>query len=157
MIHCHRIRVISSCMGHGEVPPFLVCKPLHIRNRSEALGSNLVKKSKSSPPQVAEDFNQNISLLLLSALYFWFDKPTCRLLVPVRWSERYHKAAQSTLVPDYKTTKCKKWQFESIQVNTKKMMSLCYWNTPSHKDGQEPSRKYLMHYNPIGLSTKNVL
>ena len=56
-IHCHRIRVISNCMGHGEVPPLPVCKSLHIRNRLEAFGNNLVQKFKSSHPQIAEDFN----------------------------------------------------------------------------------------------------
>ena len=40
-----RVRVTSSwgCVGYGEVPSLLVHKPLHLRNRSEAPGSNLFK------------------------------------------------------------------------------------------------------------------
>ena len=42
---------------------------------------------------------------------------TCWLLVPIGRSERYHKASQITLVPDYKPAKCKKWQFESTKIS----------------------------------------
>ena len=40
----HRFRVISSCVGHGEVSSLLVCKLLHLGNRPEASRSDLVKK-----------------------------------------------------------------------------------------------------------------
>ena len=47
-----RIRVIGCCAGHGEISPFLVHKPLHIKKRSEDFGSNLVQESKSSHPRL---------------------------------------------------------------------------------------------------------
>ena len=85
---CHIIRVITCCVGHGEISPFLVCKPLYIRNRPETFRSNLIQEFKSSYPKIAEDFNQNFSISLHSVLHSWFDNPTCWLLVPVRRTER---------------------------------------------------------------------
>ena len=38
------LRVTNSYVGHGEISTLLVCKPLHLRNRPETSGSNLVKK-----------------------------------------------------------------------------------------------------------------
>ena len=44
--------VISSCMGHGEVSPLLVCKPLYIWNRPETIRSYSIQKPQSSNPRL---------------------------------------------------------------------------------------------------------
>ena len=48
----HRVRVISSLMGHGEVLPLLVCMPLHLENRSEALEAVLSKSINQATPRL---------------------------------------------------------------------------------------------------------
>ena len=49
---CHRVRVTSSCGGHGEVSPLLTCKPLHLRNRPDVSGSSLVKSINQATPRL---------------------------------------------------------------------------------------------------------
>ena len=47
----------AAWVGNGEIPSLLICKPLHSRNRSKAIGGHLIQKLKSSNAKAAENFN----------------------------------------------------------------------------------------------------
>ena len=84
------IESLVSCMDHGEVSSLLVHKPLHIRNRQEAIRSYLIKKHQPSNPMAAKNLNKIISLPLYCPLYTRHHKSTCQLLVKTRRPERHN-------------------------------------------------------------------
>ena len=43
-ICCHRVRSLSSSMGDGEIPSFLICLTLHFRNQLEAVRNHSHKE-----------------------------------------------------------------------------------------------------------------
>ena len=47
-VHCHRDQISSCSLGDGEVSSLPVHKSLHPGNRSKAMGSHIVQKSKPS-------------------------------------------------------------------------------------------------------------
>ena len=56
---------------------FLFCKPLHIRNRLEAIRSHLIKKPQPSNSTAAKNLNKNIPLPLYCPLYIRHHQSTC--------------------------------------------------------------------------------
>ena len=63
------IESLFSCMGHGEVPPLLVCKPLYIGNRPEAIRSYTIQKPQPSNSKATKNSNKNLSISLHCPLY----------------------------------------------------------------------------------------
>ena len=53
-VHCHRIRIINCYMGQEEIALFLVCNPLHLRNRSEASEGISSKSINQATPRLQE-------------------------------------------------------------------------------------------------------
>ena len=115
-----RVRSLSSIMGNGEIPSFLICLTVHFRNWSEAIRNHPHKELDRSNTAITMTSYTYLPLWLYSHIHKRVNQPISRLSFQTWLPERQDRATKTEDSCHNQAITCHSRQIESVP----------YWNCP---------------------------